>query len=295
MYFVYRNTYSMKFILSAITCIFIFASCTKESTATGNETATQKETFSDVSYGTDAKQKIDIYLPEGRSASKTKTIVIIHGGGWTEGDKSEMKFGVDSLQIKLPEYAIININYRLAYNNTTNLFPTQQNDVKSAIDFYLSKSSEYKVSKDLVVLGASAGGHLAMLYSYKDDADKHVKAVIDFFGPTDLPALWNAGLVQQLILISATGKTYDQDHDLYFQSSPVNFITPQSPPTIAIQGGADPLVPPSQTSILIGKLQEKLVTSQLVYYESGGHGNWPLSTYSDAFTKIYAFVTANVH
>ncbi len=112
-----------------------------------------------------------------------------------------------------------------------------------------------------------------MLYSYKDDTEKHVKVVVDFFGPTDLLAFWNEGLNQQLALTSVTGKLYDQDPDLYVQSSPINFITPQSPPTIAIQGGADPLVSPSQTYSLIAKLQEKSVTNQLVYYESGGHGN----------------------
>jgi acetyl esterase/lipase len=285
----------MKLVLTILAPIFILVSCTKEGTGSGNGIATQNETFLDVSYGTDIKQKIDVYLPEGRSESTTKTIVVIHGGGWTQGDKSEMRFGVDSLQLKLSGYAFININYRLAYNNTTNLFPTQQIDVKAAIGFYLSKSREYKVSKDLIVLGASAGGHLAMLYSYKDDPDKHVKAVIDFFGPTDLSALWNAGLTQQLILLSATGKLYDQDPNLFAQSSPVNFITSQSPPTIAIQGGADPLVPAAQTSLLIAKLQEKSVANQLVYYESGGHGDWPLSTYSDAFNKIQAFIIANVH
>lgn len=285
----------MKLVFLLFSSFFIIVSCTKDqNVSTGPET-TQEQTYRDVSYGTDGKQKIDIYLPDGRSASKTKTLVVIHGGGWTEGDKADMNFGVDSMKAKLPDYAFININYRLAYNNTSNLFPTQENDIKAAIDFYLSKSTEYKVSKDLIMLGASAGGHLAMLYSYKDDVDKHVKAVIDFFGPTDLVALWNAGLTQQLILISVTGKLYEQDPNLFTQSSPVNFISAQSPPTIAIQGGADPLVPASQTSLLISKLQEKSVANQLVYYESGGHGNWPLSTYSDAFNKIYTFVTSNVH
>lgn len=289
------NTYFMKLILLILGSAFTIVSCTKENNGSSGGAATTEQTYLDISYGTDPKQKIDIYLPKGRSESTTKTLVVIHGGGWTQGDKSEMNFGVDSMKTKLPDYAFININYRLAYNNTSNLFPTQENDVKAAIDFYLSNSATYKVSKDLIVLGASAGGHLAMMYSYKDDTAKHVKAVIDFFGPTDLVALWNAGLAQQLILLSATGKLYDQDPGLYTQSSPVNFITSQSPPTIAIHGGADPLVPASQTSLLLAKLQEKSVANQLVYYESGGHGDWPLSTYSDAFSKIYTFITTNVH
>ncbi len=285
----------MKVTLLLCCCVFIIASCTKKDNNPSGNGTTQPQTYMDISYGTDARQKIDIYLPGGRTEIITKTVVIIHGGGWTEGDKSEMNFVADSLKKRLPGYAFINVNYRLASDNTTNLFPTQEDDIKTAIDFYLSKSSDYKVSKDLIVAGASAGAHLALLYGYKDDPGKHVKAVVNYFGPTDLVALWNAGIVQQLILFGATGKLYDQDPVLYSQSSPVNFITTQTPPTIAIQGGADPLVPPAQTTVLLASLQEKAVTNQLVYYPAGGHGDWPLSVYGDSFEKIQAFITANVH
>ncbi|MCW3119058.1 MAG: alpha/beta hydrolase [Chitinophagaceae bacterium] len=273
---------------------FLIASCVKQDTVSPGSGTNTAQTTSDVSYGTDAKQKIDIYLPAGRGVENTKTVVLIHGGGWVEGDKSDMTFGVDSLKTRLPGYAIININYRLAFNATTNLFPAQENDVKAAIDFYLGKSAEYKVSKDLIVLGASAGAHLALLHSFKNDPEKHVKAVIDFFGPADLTTLWNGGPVQQLILVSVTGKSYDQDPAIYEQSSPVNFITAQTPPTIVLQGGTDNLVPPEQATILISKLQEKGVVNQLVFYPSEGHG-WTGSNLIDSFEKIQAFVLANVH
>lgn len=268
-------------------------SCKKDDTIEPNNTAAQ--TLLDVSYGPHVQQKIDVYLPQGRSVANTKTIVIIHGGGWTGGDKSEMMVFVDSMKKRLPDFAVINLNYRLATNSSINVFPSQEDDVKLALDFYLGKSDEYKVSKKLVLLGASAGGHLALLHGYKNDPNKNVKAVVDFFGPTELQSLWNTGILAQLVLFGAIGKTYEQDPALYYQSSPLNFVTPQSPPTIAIQGGADWIMPPFQTSLLISKLGEKSVVKELVYYDTGGHGDWPLSTYSDAFSKIQAFITANVH
>ncbi|MES1214088.1 MAG: alpha/beta hydrolase [Bacteroidota bacterium] len=284
----------MKVYVLICFCIVTMLSCVKQETGTQGGGITTAQTNLDIAYGSDTKQKIDIYLPAKRSEDSTKTIVLIHGGGWTEGDKTDMSFGIDSFKTRFPNYAIINVNYRLAYNNTTNLFPTQENDIKDAVEFYLAKSAEYKVSKDLIVLGASAGGHLALLHSYKNDPEKHVKAVIDFFGPADLNALWNAGLVQQLILISATGKTYDQDTNLYTQSTPVNFITAQSPPTIVLQGGADNLVPSNQATILISKLQEKNVVNQLVFYPSEQHG-WTGPNLMDSFEKIQSFILANIH
>jgi len=198
------NSIFMRHIIPVFSLVLLFASCnTEELTLNSKESAT----YLNVGFGSNEQQKMDIFLPAGRMVSTTKTVVVIHGGSWTSGDKSEMTAVVDSMKKRLPDYAFINLNYRLAANNTVNVFPAQENDVKTAIEFYLSKSSSYEISKNIIVLGASAGAHLALLHSYKNDPDKHVKAVVDLFGPTDLVAEWNEGLLQQLALMAATGKT----------------------------------------------------------------------------------------
>jgi len=277
----------------AIICsiVLFITSCSKEDlTPNSNKSVA----YTNVEFGSDSRQMMDIFLPAGRTVNTTKTIVVIHGGAWTSGDKSEMTEVVDSLKRRLPNYAFINLNYRLAVNNSVNVFPAQENDVKTAIEFYLGKSSAYEISKDIIVLGASAGAHLAMLHSYKNDPDKHVKAVIDLFGPTDLVAEWNEGLLMQLALMAATGKTYDQDHAIYTQSSPVNFITAQSPPTIALQGGMDFVVTPSQTNILIAKLNSMGVSNQLIFYPNEGHG-FSQASNTDAITKTLIFIAKYVN
>jgi acetyl esterase/lipase len=279
-----RNIYIVSLLL------LFLASCNSETlTPNSNESAA----YPNVEFGSDALQKMDVFLPAGRTVNTTKTIVIIHGGSWTSGDKSEMTAVVDSLKKRLPNYAFINLNYRLAVNNAINVFPAQENDVKAAIEFYLGKSSTYEISKDIIVLGASAGAHLAMLHSYKNDTDKHVKAVVDLFGPTDLVEEWNEGFLPQLALMAATGKTYDQDPAIYTQSSPVNFITAQSPPTIAFQGGMDYIVIPAQTNILIAKLNTMGVSNQLVMYPNEGHG-FSQANNTDAITKTLIFISKYV-
>ena len=270
--------------------VLLFASCNPEALTPNSK---ESIAYTNVEFGSDAKQKMDIYLPAGRSVNTTKTIVAIHGGGWTGGDKSEMTVIVDSLKRRLPNYAFINLNYRLAANNTINVFPAQENDVKTAVELYLSKSALYEISKDIIVVGASAGAHLAMLHSYKNDPDKHVKAVVDFFGPADLVAEWNEGLLLQLVLVAATGKTYTQDPAIYTQTSPVNFINSQSPPTIALQGGMDFIVTPAQTNILIAKLNKMNVPNQLVFYPTDGHGFSPANNI-DALNKILSFISKYV-
>jgi len=280
----------MQYFPFIIPLAFLFCACNPEKIITDSS---EPAAYANVEFGNDALQKMDIFLPAGRTISTTKTIVIIHGGAWTSGDKSEMTSVVDSLKIRLPNYAFINLNYRLAVNNSVNIFPTQENDVKTAIEFYLGKSLTYEISKDIIVLGASAGAHLAMLHSYKNDPDKHVKAVVDLFGPTDLVAEWNEGFLQQLALMAATGKTYEQDPAIYTQSSPVNFINAQSPPTIALQGGMDYVVSPNQTNLVIAKLNSMGVTSQLVVYPNEGHG-FSQANNTDALNKVMAFISKNV-
>jgi acetyl esterase/lipase len=287
----------MRKLILVFSIVALFASCQKDAlipTPPAPPIVIAKPvTYLDLSYGSQALQKMDIYLPEGRTTSTTKTIVLIHGGAWIGGDKTEMTFIVDSIKKRKPDFAFVNINYRLAINGAANVFPTQEVDVKAAIDFYLAKTATYEVSKDLILLGASAGGHLALLHGYKNDPEKHVKAVVDFYGPTDLVAMWNEGFIMQFGLIVVVGNSYTGNPSIYTQSSPVNYITAQSPPTIVLQGLMDELVSPSQSTILIDKLNTAGVSHQLVTYPNEGHG-FSDADNTDALNKIMPFLATYV-
>jgi acetyl esterase/lipase len=252
------------------------------------------ETNLDVAYGTDPAQKMDIYLPAGRTTASTKVIIMVHGGGWNQGDKSDFTAYVDTLKKRMPGYAVFNINYRLA-TGTTNFFPVQEMDVKAAIEFIYSKRDEYKISDKFVLLGASAGGHLVLLQAYKYTSPVKIKAVVDFFGPTDLVDMYNnpPNPLVTVLLQQVTGGTPATKATLYHDSSPVNYISGQSPPTIILQGGADFVVSPSQSVLLNTALQAAGVTHQYILYPSEGHG-WVGNNLVDSFDKIQAFLNANV-
>src|SRR6185436_7956948 len=172
-------------LLSLFFIITVISSCKKDDDTDQD----QSVTMLNISYGTNPQQKMDVYLPANRSTTITKVIIMIHGGGWNSGDKSDFNAYVDSLKKREPSYAIFNINYRLA--NTPDIFPAQEQDVKAAIEFINSKRQEYRVSDKFVLVGASAGAHLALLQGYKYSTPVKPKAIIDFFGPTDLVALYN--------------------------------------------------------------------------------------------------------
>jgi len=282
----------MKLFLGIISTALLFTSCQKDQGS--GPVPLSAETKLNISYGSDPAQNMDIYLPSGRTTASTKVIILVHGGGWNQGDKSDFTAYVDTLKKRLPGYAVFNINYRLA-TGTTNFFPVQEMDVKAPIDFIYSKRDEYKISDKFVLLGASAGGHLVLLHAYKNTSPVKIKAVVDFFGPTELVDMYNnpPNPLVPVLLQQVTGGTPTTKATIYHDSSPVNFITGQSPPTIILQGGADFVVTPSQSVLLNSALQAAGVTHQYILYPTEGHG-WVGNNLVDSFDKIQAFLNANL-
>ena len=285
------------------TCYFILSlsfliACNKKDSSSGGTATITEKTIPDVAYGTDAAQKMDVYLPANRTTSTTKVMVMIHGGAWSGGDKTELTGFVDTMKRRLPAYAIFNINYRLS-TGTANVFPTQENDVKAALQFIFSKSADYLISDKYVLIGASAGAHLAMLQGYKYAVPVKPKAIVSFFGPSDLTDMYNNPVggnpLLSLLLAQAVGATPATNVALYSSSSPVTFINSSNAmPTILIHGGTDPLVNASQSIAVKNKLTTAGIPNQYVFYPTGGHGDWDNATYANAFNNVQAFLVANV-
>lgn len=250
--------------------------------------------YFNVSYGSDPKQVMDIYLPAGRTTASTKVMFLIHGGSWSGGDKKDFRTYIDSIKKYLPHYAIVNVNYRLA-NYSQNRFPTQENDIKAALTFVMNKSGEYAISENVVLLGASAGAHLALLQAYKYAEPVKVKAVVSFFGPSDIAEIYNNPVHPQvpMLLQVLLGGTPAENPEIYHQSSPVYFVTPETCPTLLFQGGMDPLVSPRQSALLKDKLQKAGVANKLIVYPNEGHG-WRGLSLGDSFKHITGFLKVQV-
>ncbi len=281
----------MKRLLLIWLSIAVFTACKKQDP--GPPQPLSERIILDTPYAAIAdRQKMDIYLPANRDEN-TVTIVLIHGGGWTAGSKDDLSSGIPGFRQQFPDYAFANINYRLVSGGNKDLFPAQEQDVRSAVDFIIANHASFGTSRRVVLVGFSAGAHLALLHGYKNDPGNHVAAIVDFFGPTDLVALWGAGDAQKFILAGATGKIYPDGEQLYRESSPVNYIKDQSPPTIILQGGMDELVPVSQANLLVSQLEEKGVAHEFVLYPGEGHG-WAGEKLIDSIEKIRGFLKTHV-
>lgn len=266
------------------------------------------QVLKDVAYGSDNLQKMDIYLPANRSESSTKVMILIHGGAWTEGDKTDEYFSpiIDTVKKRFPDWAIFNLNYRLAkYKfpaDITNRFPAQEEDIKNAIKYIFDRKTMFSISDKWVYAGASAGGHLSLLQGYKNTQQIKPKVIVDFYGPTDMAAMYNfyknstneddalvASGIQALMSGTPTGNA-----SLYYSSSPINYVNAQSPPTIILQGGLDDVVPKEQSYALEAKLKSVGAKVELVYYYNQTHGWSDPVVVTDGFNKIEAFIKANL-
>ncbi|MFL5742521.1 MAG: prolyl oligopeptidase family serine peptidase [Flavisolibacter sp.] len=272
--------------------VLFLASCKKST----NDYVDPYQTINNLSYGSDPSETMDLYLPTSRNADSTKLLVLIHGGAWTEGDKKDFDVYLPVLKQRLPGWAFANINYRLA-TTIINHFPTQENDMKLAVDFLSDKSSTYQFSKKFVFLGASAGAHMALLQAYKNNSP-HIEAVVDFYGPSDMKALYDSaapGSINQVGLQILMNGTPLQNPSMYQSSSPINFISAQTPPTLILHGSADLIVPVSESVGLRHQLQQAGIPVELDIYPNMGHEIWPDPIMNDAFDKIGNFIKTYVH
>ncbi|MCK5814668.1 MAG: alpha/beta hydrolase [Flavobacteriaceae bacterium] len=245
----------------------------------------------DVAYGTDSDQVYDIYLPAGRSKLTTKTFILIHGGSWISGDKDDMTNFVTLLKTNFPDYAIVNINYRLA-NVGISPFPMQTIDIQSVLGHLKNNSDTYQIKQKYAFIGASAGAHLAMLYSYKYDRNSVTEMVCSIVGPTNFtdPSYLDDPEYSDILMAFkyATGVDIFENPSFYEDFSPFHAVTEIAPPTILFYGGKDDLVPTSQGVNLNTKLTELDVVHEFIFYENEGHG-WTGPNLSDTYTKLVNF------
>jgi cephalosporin-C deacetylase-like acetyl esterase len=181
----------MKKEIAFITLIFILQSCNMK--PKDADTSWIKNKYIDIAYSKESNaQKLDIYLPDTIS-EQLPVIVSIHGGAFMFGDKADEQV-VPMLEGIKRGYAVISINYRLSDESK---FPSQINDVKTAIRWIKANAEKYHLASNKIALwGGSAGGNLAALAGTSGGVrdfenlgmlnrnfSDTVQAVVDWFGP----------------------------------------------------------------------------------------------------------------
>lgn len=248
---------------------FLLTACKESKISLGHNVYFNKE--ENIHYGNNPDQVMDLYIPDKKLIGEREVFIIIHGGGWRGGNKSQLTFFTLSMMQRFPDHIFVNMNYRLA-SATQYGIPNQTDDITKVTEFLKERLS---YSPKLILLGNSAGGHLSMLYGYYFHADKEVKAVINIVGPADLSdtgfknyeeySFVEKHLVDPKILPTATSPVNF--------ASPIHWITSASAPTLSYYGTTDRVVSLSQKKILDSILSKNNVIHES-YEFKGGHLDW---------------------
>ncbi len=233
-------------------------------------------TISNMAYGTDPSQKMDLGLPANRTAN-TALVVVVHGGGWVTGDKAELSWMLNGLKTR--GFAVANINYRLSFTAGDN-YKMQLDDVDSAVQFTLRQAAVHTFNgQKLYIAGHSAGGHLSLCYAYTRNSNGKVKAVSSLAGPTDLysMAYYNFNIYNPVLqpflgvpLFPANAAATQR----YQDCSPFYQAQSTVPPTLFFHGEQDIVVTPDQSASLYAKLGTFGVERNRITYPLTFHDWW---------------------
>ena len=121
--------------------------------------------ISEISYGSNEKQRIDLY-----KGTSDKVLVWIHGGGWIFSGKRETRW-IRRLGRYFKVNEDVNI-FSIGYRYGRNTAPQAADDVLCAYQVIANEIEVRGLSKDNVtIMGLSAGGHLALLAGLKNSGD----------------------------------------------------------------------------------------------------------------------------
>lgn len=192
-------------------------------------------------------QTLDIY--PGRHGGSRGTIVVVHGGGFTAGDKTLLS-SVAPLRHQLDRgWNLVAVNYRLADPaNGRHLFPTALHDVAAAIHWIRANADDHGIDASrIVVAGESAGATIAALIGTAWNS-----------GRWDIPS---AGRLDGVVSIAGVLDPEAGPKSRFYLSiwatpalvpsaTPASFLDPDDPPMWLIHGDMDSVVEPAGTSRL---------------------------------------------
>jgi acetyl esterase/lipase len=244
----------------------------------------------------------DLWQPPEGVARSGLALIFMHGSAWWVLDKD---LGTRPLfrQLAGQGHVIMDIAYRLCPE--VDIYE-MVGDVKRAVAWMKANAARYGVNPERVVLGgASAGGHLALLAAYAPQlarltpadvqgSDLSVRAVISIYGPTDLKACYlhinqarltnlpkveigplaagvkkdmsNAGRLDTLL-----GGHLHEVPEIYALASPVTHVHAGCPATLLIQGELDVITSVDATREMYRKLVECGVPAVNVVYPLTNH------------------------
>jgi len=200
--------------------------------------------------------RLDIARP-ARVSSRVPVVLLVHGGGWSGGDRSS-RLGEQMRRLAGMGYGAVSVDYRLV-SSGRNVFPAAAQDVVCAARWVRAHGGEHGLDgARIVVVGESSGGELAgLLGTAAERADLNatceseppaaVRGVIAMYGALDLRVPLGPDSAVGRLVASYLGGEPAALPDIARRASPAALVHSGMPPFLLIHGADDASVSPSQS------------------------------------------------
>ena len=241
------------------------------------------------------KLAMDIARPT--AAGKHPGVILIHGGGFSAGARDSMLGMAERLARQ--GYVAATVSYRLtpAYQ-----FPIPLFDVKAAVRFLRANAAKLGVDTEHIgAIGVSAGATYSQLLAvtrgmqqfegngaHRNESSR-VTCAISFYGRSDLRRSYEGSRNAAEALPPLLGGDRMHALDAHYRASPLNWVTPDAAPVLAIHGTRDGNVPFEQSVWLVERMRSMGIEAELETIAEAGHG-FKGADEERAFTRALAFL-----
>ncbi|MGB3541572.1 alpha/beta hydrolase [Rubrivirga sp.] len=222
------------------------------------------------------KHRLDLFLPVATASRPWPTVVFVHGGGWTEGDRAQT-FGGEDIYGNVGRFFAAHgigsavVSYRLMPDAT---WREQVEDVAAAVAFVQDEVGRRGGDPSSVaVMGHSAGGYLAAFValdaSVLEDAGAEpvCGAAIVSGAALDLAddATWETGTEFDYYArrFSPSRTPIDgppaEPYGWQIEASPASYATPSAPPFSIVYGDGEEELFQTQANALTRALEAENV------------------------------------
>lgn len=192
-----------------------------------------------ISYGSDSLQKLEYWTPATVQERATlPAILLIHGGCWSNAFRVEQTYPM-ATALALNGFPVWSAEYR-ATGDVGGGWPGTFEDIQQAITTLNERADEFYSQRQLVIVGHSAGGHLALLSGSHASNTNDIVGIAPIVNITDYARQSGScsGLARTFM-----GGSPDDFPERYEQANPEpEFLTDSA---YLFFGGKDNIVPES--------------------------------------------------
>lgn len=223
--------------------------------------------------------KLQLLLPSiGSESEKRPLVLFIRGSAW---QKQSVAPGIPQLvEMARRGFIVASMEYRPAPEYH---FPVQSDDGWRAVRFLLEHADAmgWDTSR-LAAWGSSSGAHTALLMAlmpeYRKEAVR-IGAVVDYYGPSYLPAMIDYHATSTEHLDQVLGVPIKEHLDLAEKASPVSYLEePDTPAVLIMHGDKDRSCSFEQSVILYRKMREAEKDVTMYRMHNAAHGGSPFWT-----------------